>query len=235
MRAEAADGPIRPPLRAPSAGSRARPPPPTPPMPSTQNGALTAAQAIPEPESAGDSPVTSVQAPSHPTLDALRVPVASLHPYARNPRRGDVARIAESLRRHGQYRPVVVNARTQEVLAGNHTLAAAVELGWDEIAATFVDVDADTAARIVLVDNRSNDVAGYDDRALADLLADLGDDLGGTGYDRVTLDTLLASLVDPTSPDDFPDPEDGMETDFQCPQCGYEWSGLRKPTEDGDA
>jgi hypothetical protein len=198
-------------------------------MPSTQNGALTAAQAIPEPESAGDSPVTSVQAPSHPTLDALRVPVASLHPYARNPRRGDVARIVESLRRHGQYRPVVVNARTQEVLAGNHTLAAAVELGWDEIAATFVDVDADTAARIALIDNRANDLAGYDDQALAELLASLDGDLDGTGFQPTEFEELLRDLAAPTAPDGFADPEAGMTTEYKCPACGYEWSGTTTP------
>lgn len=46
------------------------------------------------------------------TLRALEVPVADLHPYARNPRRGNVEVIVESLERNGQYRPVVVNKRT---------------------------------------------------------------------------------------------------------------------------
>lgn len=60
--------------------------------------------------------------------------VAELSTFERNPRRGDVAAIAESLTRHGQYRPIVVNAgsltgRVNEVLAGNHTLLAAKHLG----------------------------------------------------------------------------------------------------------
>jgi ParB-like chromosome segregation protein Spo0J len=167
------------------------------------------------------------------TLDALRVPTKSLKPYARNPRRGDLGRLTESLERHGQYRPIVVNVRTQEVLAGNHTLAAAKELGWDEIAATFVDVDEDQAARIVLVDNRANDVAGCDDTVLADLLQELPD-LDGTGYDDGALQELLASLqapAPPAPPDGFADPEAGMTTDYCCPQCGYEWSGQAKPSE----
>ena len=129
------------------------------------------------------------------TLDALRVPVDSLTPYERNPRRGDLKGIKESLRRHGQYRPIVVNrgsltGRPDEVLAGNHTLEAARSLGWSEVAATFVDVDDDTAKRIVLVDNRSNDVAGYDDAVLIDLLQSLPD-FEGTGYDLAALDELL--------------------------------------------
>ena len=106
--------------------------------------------------------------------ETRNVPVGELTPWPRNPRRGNVALIAESLERHGQYRPIVVRKATGEVLAGNHTLAAAKKLGWPEIAATIVDVDAETAERIVLIDNRSNDVAGYDEAQLG------GDPAGST-------------------------------------------------------
>jgi ParB-like nuclease domain len=50
------------------------------------------------------------------------VPTADLRPYPGNPRRGDLEAIKDSLERNGQYRPIVVNRRTMEVLAGNHTL-----------------------------------------------------------------------------------------------------------------
>lgn len=134
-------------------------------------------------------------APIPPTLESFKVPVSGLVPYGPNPRRGNIDVIVESLTHHGQYRPIVVRARTFEVLAGNHTLAAAKELGWTEIAATFVDVSDDEAARIVLVDNRSADLGTYDDQVLTDLLASLPD-LGGTGFDPDDLATLLA-LQDP--------------------------------------
>jgi ParB-like chromosome segregation protein Spo0J len=129
------------------------------------------------------------------TLVALKVPVSGLVPYGDNPRRGNIDVIIESLARHGQYRPIVVRAKTFEVLAGNHTLAAAKELGWSEIAATFVDVSDDEAARIVLVDNRAADLGTYDDEVLAQLLSSLPD-LDGTGFDAEDLATLLA-LQDP--------------------------------------
>jgi hypothetical protein len=103
-----------------------------------------------------------------------------------NPRRGDVEAIQASLERDGQYRALVVNRRTNEVLAGNHTLAAAKRLGLRELAVTYVDVDADQARRIVLADNRTSDVAGYDEAALAKLLQGLPD-LAGTGYDSAAL------------------------------------------------
>jgi DNA modification methylase len=126
----------------------------------------------------------------HPTLTELRVPVRTLKPFPGNPRRGDLDRIKESLAANGQYRPIVVNRRTMEVLAGNHTLRAARELGWAEIAATFVDADRELARRIVMVDNRTNDLAGYDDVALAELLSGLPE-LDGTGYDEAALSRLL--------------------------------------------
>jgi DNA modification methylase len=128
------------------------------------------------------------------TLDKLREPVDSLNHYPRNPRRGDVETIKRSLERNGQYRPIVVNVRTREVLAGNHTLKAARELGWPQIAVTFVDVDDEQAARIALVDNRANDLAGYDDAELARLLESFDGDLDATGFNPGDLDQLLADL-----------------------------------------
>lgn len=132
------------------------------------------------------------------------MPIASLCPYPGNPRRGDLAAIKESLEANGLFRPIVANRRNNEVLAGNHTVRAAKELGWTEIAVSWVDVDDEQAARIVLTDNRTNDLAGYDNETLADLLIELPS-LEGTGYDRDDLDALLADLgVKPEIADEPP-------------------------------
>lgn len=148
----------------------------------------------------------------------LAVPVSRLRLYARNPRRGDVEAIKESLRLNGQYRPIVVNrgsatGREHEVLAGNHTLRAARELGWNKIDATYVDVDDEQARRIVLVDNRTNDLASYD---LEELLAELEalPSLEGSGYDSTALDDLLEELGAGELPeeDELPPPPPDPET-----------------------
>ena len=150
------------------------------------------------------------------TLDQLAVPIENLVHYGKNARTGDLETIKNSLQRHGQYRPVVVRTGTMEILAGNHTVKAARELGWKEIAATFVTCTDDEAARIVLVDNRANDLAGYDDTALAELLASLDGDLDGTGYSLDDYDELIDALNDADlesldneilgDPDDAPEP-----------------------------
>jgi DNA modification methylase len=137
--------------------------------------------------------------------------VGELSLFHRNPRRGDVRAIAESLRVHGQYRPLVVNVgtltgRPNEILAGNHTYLAACSLGWETVQTTTVDVDDETAHRIVLADNRLADLGAYDDADLVAALEAAGD-LEGTGYERGDLDALLAGLSEPvslTDPDDVP-------------------------------
>lgn len=146
------------------------------------------------------------------TLQKLAVPIDGLQHYGKNARKGDVGVIMDSLETHGQYRPVVVRAGTNEILAGNHTVKAARELGWKQVAATFVDVDDDEAARIVLVDNRANDLGGYDESALVELLQSLDGDLAGTGFIDDDVDELLGALSDPDR-EPLPGEEDGREGD----------------------
>lgn len=149
-----------------------------------------------------------------PAAGSMRmVPLAELKLYPGNARRGDVDAIAESLQAHGQYKPIVVNSRAgaetdMTILAGNHTFQAAGQLEWAKVRVFFVDVDDDQAARINLIDNRTNDVAGYDTEALVAQLQALPD-LEATGYDEASLQGLLGELADAaeegqTDPDDVP-------------------------------
>jgi hypothetical protein len=74
----------------------------------------------------------------------------------------------------------------------------------------------------VAVDNRSNDLATYDNAALVELLQSLPD-LQGTGYDDAALVALLASVTVP----EFEPQDDTTRLDTvdpkQCPSCGFEW------------
>ncbi|PRQ11732.1 hypothetical protein C1Y63_04810 [Corynebacterium sp. 13CS0277] len=145
-------------------------------------------------------------------------PLNDLHTYHRNPRRGDTTAIADSLAANGQYRPIVVNkgthtGRPMEVLAGNHTLAAARLLAennpdderWHTIDCWVIDVDDEAATRIVLADNRTADLGTYNDDTLLQLLESIDHDLDGTGYNYDDLDDLRALAEDtlpepPTAP-----------------------------------
>ena len=107
------------------------------------------------------------------------------------------------------------------IIAGNHRTRVARRLGETTIPVLFVDVDDDQARRLLLVDNRTNDLATYDDRELVRLLADL-DGLNGTGFDDDDLARLLAELEDadpdmPVRGDERYTPQwifDGMDLTF---------------------
>jgi site-specific DNA-methyltransferase (adenine-specific) len=131
-------------------------------------------------------------------IEHLIVDIDSVQPHEKNVRQGDIGAISESLKAHGQYRPIVVDRRTNRILAGNHTWKAAKALGWQQIAAGYVETkDDDEALRILLADNRTTDLASYDDSGLAELLKQLSDtDIGleGTAFDGDDLDALLKDL-----------------------------------------
>jgi hypothetical protein len=75
----------------------------------------------------------------------------------------------------------VVNKKNNQVLVGNHTFMAAKALGWEEMSATFVDVDEEEARKIVLVDNRTSDLGRYSDDGLRALLKQVNS-YEGTGF-----------------------------------------------------
>lgn len=117
------------------------------------------------------------------------VALNTLESYPTNPRRGDVEAIAQSLKAHGQYRPIVVQYGTNFILAGNHTYKAAKKLGWKKIKITYVEVDEESARKIVLADNRLTDLATYNEPLLKSLLTTLPE-LDGTGFTQAEVEIL---------------------------------------------
>lgn len=125
------------------------------------------------------------------------VDIHSIVPLPGNPRRGDVDAVARSLRRFGQAKPIVVSRETREVIAGNHTHAAALQLGWERIWVAWFDGTPEEARAYAAADNRTHDLGSYDDAALAALLssvAAVGDAelLAATSYDDADIAALLA-------------------------------------------
>lgn len=157
---------------------------------------------------------------THSIGDLETVNIRDLNTHYRNPRRGDVAVIKQSMRANGVYNPMVVNrgtftGRKMEVIAGNHRLLALRELAdehpddpaWTRADVYVVDVDEDRATRILLADNRTSDLGGYDNDELLGLLDDLDGDYIGTGYTDDYVDALLGA----NTPDDWLDGEDDAE------------------------
>jgi len=127
------------------------------------------------------------------------VDIDTLNPFHKNPRKGDVEKVAESLKSNLMFKAICVNVgtltgRPREILGGNHTWKAAKSLGWKTIEVAWVDVDDMAANKIVLADNGSSDGSTYDDSILGNLLLDIkdaGGSLIGTTYTDDTLGRLI--------------------------------------------
>lgn len=116
--------------------------------------------------------------------------ISSLRYHPENARKGDIDAIARSLCANGQFSPVVVQRSTNYILAGNHTVKAAVQLGWSTIDVVYVNVDDQAAKKILIAANRTADLSSYDNDLLIELLESLNGDLDGTGYTEIDLDVL---------------------------------------------
>jgi ParB-like chromosome segregation protein Spo0J len=153
------------------------------------------------------------------------VDAGSIQPHPDNARRGNLDAIRESIQVNGFYGACIVQRSTGHILVGNHRYMAAVDSGLTDIPVMWVDKTDAEARRLLLVDNRTTDLAGYDTAALVAILNDQAeqDDLPGTGWDDAALAALLAAIED-EPPEDFPSFGEDIPVDLQCPKCGYEWS-----------
>lgn len=107
----------------------------------------------------------------------------------------NLAAIKASLNRFGQQKPIVVDANGV-VRAGNGTLAAAKALGWKEIRIVRSSLAGSEATAYAIADNRTAELAEWDDDALAQTLAALqieDDALAeATGFDLSEIEKLTA-------------------------------------------
>lgn len=132
------------------------------------------------------------------------VDIDILQTFHRNPRKGDVEKVAESLKAHGQIKSIGVNRGTEtgrenEILFGNHTYLAAKKLGKKKIWVKWYDVGETKAKQIVVADNGSSDGSTYDDQILAEILSEIKEDKGslvGTTYTDDILGKLVSNVVD---------------------------------------
>jgi site-specific DNA-methyltransferase (adenine-specific) len=139
------------------------------------------------------------------------VNINSLTPDPANARKHDgknLKAIASSLEKFGQRKPIVVTPDSI-VVAGNGTVEAAKSLGWTEIAIarTPVGWTWDQIKAFALADNRTAELAEWDDKVLADQLLEL--DANGWELEELGFENLEPPIGDddsnePLSFDDAP-------------------------------
>lgn len=135
------------------------------------------------------------------SISSLSVSIESLKHLPGNPRRGNVEAIKQSYLRFGQLKPIVGvenDDGTITVIAGNHQLMAAKELGWSEIAVSVVSLDDDDAVAFALADNKVSELGSTDNSALMEMLSsiDIDNDLFDTlGWDEFAIASIENSVV----------------------------------------
>lgn len=149
-------------------------------------------------------------------LRPLSVPLAALTLDPANVRKHperNMAAICASLRKYGQRKPIVVNRRTGVVEAGNGTFQAFLTLReseperWTHVAAVLVDDDDTTATGYAIADNRTAELADWDDAGLLAQLSALdsaGESIEDVGFSEKELGLLrkqLGEWVDEEIPD----------------------------------
>jgi len=102
--------------------------------------------------------------------------VGALRPNRANVRRHsevNLKAIKASLRQFGQQKPIVVDSRGV-VIAGNGTLEAARQLGWTHIAAVESELTGKDRTAYAIADNRTGELAEWDEDILAEHLKAIG-------------------------------------------------------------
>ena len=119
-------------------------------------------------------------------LTTTKITELSLDPSnVRKHGRKNLDAIKASLRKFGQQKPIVVDAKGI-VIAGNGTLTAAQELGWEEIEIVRTQLEGVEAAAFSIADNRTAELAEWKqelNEALGNLIAQ-NVNLDDLGFDR---------------------------------------------------
>jgi ParB/RepB/Spo0J family partition protein len=114
----------------------------------------------------------------HESLLPLAIEIKLLEPLEKNPRKGNLRAIVASYEEFGQIKPIVVRPKGDglfTVVAGNHQLEAAKQLGWDKIAAVQYDVDDERAIAFAIADNRTMELGYTEPEILNELVVEISD------------------------------------------------------------
>jgi len=153
--------------------------------------------------------MTKTKTNPKPKMEMVAVDELHLDPAnARSHDARNLATIKASLARFGQQKPIVVNG-DGVVIAGNGTLQAARDLGWEKISVMRSSLDGVDATAYAIADNRTAELATWDDGVLASTLAALQNDDSidelVTGFDGKEIEELIDGMSPDVEEDEVPE------------------------------
>jgi len=166
-----------------------------------------------------------------PADQVERRAVSDLIPYARNPREHSpeqIAQIAASIREWGWTVPVLC-AEDGTIIAGHGRVMAAQQLGLPDVPVMVARGWSEAQRRAyVIADNQLTLAGSWDDERLRTELGDLHGEafaMDLLGFDAAELERLMYEPQEQAAPEDFPEVDEDIPTEHECPKCGYQWSG----------
>ncbi len=141
------------------------------------------------------------------------VPVSDLAPWPDNPRDNEAAvdAVVDSIKRFGFGAPILARQADYQVIAGHTRLKAALKLGLKIVPVRFLDLDPVDARLLALADNKTGELADWNDAKLAALLAELRakdvDLLTGTGFGSDDIERIIREASASSVSGEDPGPE----------------------------
>lgn len=195
-------------------------------------------------------PDTEIMVPLQ--LSSILYPLADVIDDPGNPRKTkNIKVLQDSIQRFGMRWPILVNERTMIIEAGHKRKEALRNLGVNYAPVVFVS-DSDTTAKAFNVaDNRVGEiVSDWDEGALREIYESLRDEdaLIGVGLDDVSMEEISLKLLEETGggsnenggggeepPDEFKKYGEDIDTEHECPKCGFKWSGKQNSKKENKA
>lgn len=153
------------------------------------------------------------------------VPLSKLQLHPRNYRDHDVGAIAESLRRWGPWRALVVQRSTNFILVGNGEAKAFDLLGTELVPVRWIDVDDQNALAILLADNWIPGRGRNMDPELLEVMQELQEErelFAAAGVDDDDLEALEREVADLDRPLKLDSRKMVAKKKLKitCPECG---------------
>jgi len=121
---------------------------------------------------------------------------------ARTHGRKNLTAVKASLSQFGQQKPIVIDA-DNVIVAGNGTMMAAKSLGWTELDCVRTELSSEQARAFAIADNRTAELAEWDEDVLAETLMDLDEELRvATGFAAREIEKLDEAVKDSEIPED---------------------------------
>jgi hypothetical protein len=124
------------------------------------------------------------------------IPISECIPYKNNPRKNDkaVEIVKKSIAENGFKNPIILD-KNNEIIAGHTRLNASKELGFNEVPVIWADdLTEEQVKAFRIMDNKSQEYAGWDFEMLKEELEDLKEldfELDKTGFSEANLKRIM--------------------------------------------